>query len=159
MTFSVGVPTPFDALVEVGDNYVLVGSKAYKVVLEYIRELTLEEETTLKNAYVQSLGVLINNLTVTYASYNGARVLTVDFVNSQTSGMTAGDVKYSLIHSPIIGVGIARFWQFNEIVPYSGDIPPVNGNQLAGWVVAVLAAGGIIGLVGLYEYIKRKRKR
>jgi len=158
LTFSVGVPTPFDALVEVGDNYVLVGSKAYKVVLEYIRELTLEEETTLKNAYVQSLGVLINNLTVTYASYNGARVLTVDFVNSQTSGMTAGDVKYSLIHSPIIGVGIARFWQFNEIVPYSGGNGVHNGKELAGWVVAVLAALGLVGAFGLVRWL-RGRKR
>ena len=156
--FSIGAPTPFDALVEVGDNYVLVGSKSYKVVLEYIRELTSDEETTLKNAYVQSLGVLVNNLTVTYANYNGARVLTVDFVNSQSSGMTAGDVKYSFIHSPIVGVGIARFWQFNEVVPYSGDIPPVNGNELTGWVVAVLAALGLVGVFGLVRWL-RGRKR
>jgi len=155
--FSVGVPTPFDALVGVGDNYVLVGGKAYKVVLEYVRELTSDEETTLKNSYVQSLGVLINNLTVTYANY-GARILTVDFENSQTSGMTVGDVKYSFIHSPVIGVGVANFWQFNEIVPYSGDIPPVNGNELAGWVVAVLAALGLVGAFGLVRWL-RGRKR
>ena len=41
----------------------------------------------------------------------------------------------------------------------NGGVVPSNGKGLTGWVVAVLAAGGVIGLVGLYEYIKRRRKR
>ena len=165
MAFKIGEPTPYDRLVDVGDNYVLVGSMAYKVALEYVRELTVSEAATLKEAYVQSLGMSINDLTVTYAQYS-YRILSVDFVCGQTSGMTVGDAKYSFINTPIVNVGIAKFWKFAEIVPYTGNGDGDGDGDveeekegLSGAVLAVLAAVGLVGIVGLYYWFKKRRKK
>ena len=165
MVFKVGEVTPYDSFITIGDDYVLRGSMAYKVVLEYVRELTVSEEATLKEAYTQSLGMSINDLTVTYANY-GYRILMVDFVCGQTSGMTVGDAKYSFINTPVVNVEIARFWKFAEIVPYTGNGDGDGDGDveeekegLSGAVIAVLAAVGLVGVVGLYYWFKRRRKK